>query len=164
MFDFDSYELSKTWRLEPYHYGGILEPMVGVRWFRVEDTSTQQNFNSSRYLLNGVPNLTVEYGAQGDEITTFNSFTENEAGDVVRIVQTASYIPRGLFGLLYWYAVLPLHGFVFRGMLRGIRRQAEREVHDAGRPTTWRDPKVRSIAPERKWRRLTPGTALARSH
>ena len=32
--------------------------------------------------------------------------------------------PRGLFGLLYWYSVLPLHGLVFRGMLRGIERAA----------------------------------------
>jgi hypothetical protein len=29
-------------------------------------------------------------------------------------------------GLAYWYAVLPLHGLVFDGMLRGIRRTAER--------------------------------------
>ena len=43
----------------------------------------------------------------------------------VRIVQTARFKPRGLLGLLYWYAVLPLHGFVFRGMLNGIKRSAE---------------------------------------
>jgi uncharacterized protein YbjT (DUF2867 family) len=41
------------------------------------------------------------------------------------LVQTARFRPRGLFGLLYWYAVLPLHAFVFAGMLRGIRRHAE---------------------------------------
>ncbi|MEE2938215.1 MAG: hypothetical protein VYA84_19685 [Planctomycetota bacterium] len=34
---YDSYELNKTWRLEPYHYGGILEPMVGLRWMRIND-------------------------------------------------------------------------------------------------------------------------------
>lgn len=79
----------------------------------------------------------------------------------VRVVQTASFIPRGLFGLVYWYAVLPLHGFVFKGMLRGIRRTAEKEAHPDGRPSSWRDPKVRSVEPERRWRRFTPGTALA---
>ena len=36
-FDYDSYELNKTWRLEPYHYGGILEPLVGMRWIRIHD-------------------------------------------------------------------------------------------------------------------------------
>ena len=43
----------------------------------------------------------------------------------VRLVQHARFIPRGLLGLAYWYAVLPLHAFVFRGMLDGIRRSAE---------------------------------------
>jgi uncharacterized protein YbjT (DUF2867 family) len=42
-----------------------------------------------------------------------------------RLVQEARFAPRGLAGLAYWYGVLPLHGVVFRGMLRGIRREAE---------------------------------------
>ena len=44
-----------------------------------------------------------------------------------RLVQTARFKPKGLIGLAYWYAVLPLHGFVFTGMLRGIKRSAETE-------------------------------------
>jgi uncharacterized protein YbjT (DUF2867 family) len=39
-----------------------------------------------------------------------------------RIRQTAIFDPVGLFGLLYWYALYPLHQFVFRGMLHGIAR------------------------------------------
>jgi hypothetical protein len=42
-----------------------------------------------------------------------------------RLTQTARFKPRGLAGLAYWYAVAPLHGIVFEGMLRGIRRAAE---------------------------------------
>jgi uncharacterized protein YbjT (DUF2867 family) len=42
-----------------------------------------------------------------------------------RLTQTARFLPRGLFGILYWYAVLPLHRVVFEGMLQGIRRAAE---------------------------------------
>ena len=38
--------------------------------------------------------------------------------------QRALFHPRGLFGLLYWYAVAPLHHMVFRGMLLGIRQEA----------------------------------------
>ncbi|MFN0167348.1 MAG: SDR family oxidoreductase [Bryobacteraceae bacterium] len=38
--------------------------------------------------------------------------------------QVALFQPRGLFGLLYWYAVLPLHDIVFRSMLLGIQREA----------------------------------------
>ena len=38
--------------------------------------------------------------------------------------------PAGVLGRLYWYAFWPVHGLVFRGMLRGIARAA---VADAGR-------------------------------
>ena len=42
-----------------------------------------------------------------------------------RLVMTARFRPRGLLGLLYWYAVVPLHELVFGGMLRGIQKTAE---------------------------------------
>jgi uncharacterized protein YbjT (DUF2867 family) len=42
-----------------------------------------------------------------------------------RLTQTARFLPKGLFGIIYWYSVLPVHGIVFAGMLRGIRRAAE---------------------------------------
>jgi uncharacterized protein YbjT (DUF2867 family) len=36
--------------------------------------------------------------------------------------QKATFRPLGLWGRLYWYSVLPLHGFIFRGMIRNIAR------------------------------------------
>jgi hypothetical protein len=53
---------------------------------------------------------------------------EPNSGASSRLVQTARFRPRGLAGLLYWYAVLPLHNIVFPGMLDGIRRAAERDA------------------------------------
>ncbi len=41
------------------------------------------------------------------------------------LAQIARFQPRGLLGILYWFAVMPLHGYVFRSMLRGIRQAAE---------------------------------------
>jgi hypothetical protein len=41
------------------------------------------------------------------------------------VVQTAFFAPRGLFGLLYWYALYPIHGLIFGGMVREIGRRAE---------------------------------------
>lgn len=38
----------------------------------------------------------------------------------VRLTQTAKFLPVGLFGVLYWWLVTPLHNLVFGGMLRGI--------------------------------------------
>jgi uncharacterized protein YbjT (DUF2867 family) len=41
------------------------------------------------------------------------------------LIQTARFYPRGLSGLLYWYAVYPLHGLVFNGMASAVRKRAE---------------------------------------
>lgn len=43
-----------------------------------------------------------------------------------RIRQTAIFDPLGLAGLLYWYALHPIHRLIFAGMLRGIAAAAER--------------------------------------
>jgi uncharacterized protein YbjT (DUF2867 family) len=36
------------------------------------------------------------------------------------IHQTATFRPLGLWGRIYWYSVLPLHGFIFSGMIKNI--------------------------------------------
>ncbi len=70
LVNFDSYELNKTWRLEPYHYGGILEPLVGLRWMRIRDTNGNQVYTSS---LDG--NLAL---ADSESLLTNTAITKNE--------------------------------------------------------------------------------------
>lgn len=36
------------------------------------------------------------------------------------LTQTAVFDPIGLAGLVYWYALLPVHKLMFRGMLRNV--------------------------------------------
>ncbi|MDI9337240.1 MAG: SDR family oxidoreductase [Alphaproteobacteria bacterium] len=36
------------------------------------------------------------------------------------LTQTATFRPLGLKGRMYWYAVLPFHGFIFKGMIQKI--------------------------------------------
>ncbi len=36
------------------------------------------------------------------------------------LTQTVTFRPLGLMGRLYWYSVLPLHGFIFKGMINNI--------------------------------------------
>lgn len=36
------------------------------------------------------------------------------------LTQTATFRPLGLWGRIYWYAVLPFHGLIFRGMISKI--------------------------------------------
>ena len=38
------------------------------------------------------------------------------------LYQSATFRPRGIWGKLYWYSVLPFHGFIFKGMLRKLIR------------------------------------------
>ena len=39
--------------------------------------------------------------------------------------QTAFFAPHGLSGLLYWYALYPIHGLIFSGLVERIARRAE---------------------------------------
>lgn len=56
----------------------------------------------------------LEFEVNGDEHTS-------------TIRQTAIFDPAGLFGLAYWYALYPLHGLIFGGMLRALAKAAEVE-------------------------------------
>ncbi|MDA8563919.1 SDR family oxidoreductase [Mariniblastus sp.] len=51
-------------------------------------------------------------------------FEVTEKDDKTTVRQTATFDPVGLPGFLYWYALFPLHEFVFHGMLRNICRAA----------------------------------------
>ncbi len=53
-------------------------------------------------------------------------FEVTGTGPSSEIRQTAIFDPRGLAGLLYWYALYPLHLVIFGGMLRGIAAAAAR--------------------------------------
>ncbi|CCH35706.1 SDR family oxidoreductase [Actinosynnema sp. NPDC047251] len=48
---------------------------------------------------------------------------DGEGGSTYR--QRAVFVPRGLAGHLYWWAVWPFHGLVFGGMVRNITSEAE---------------------------------------
>jgi uncharacterized protein YbjT (DUF2867 family) len=72
--------------------------------------------------------LRAEMRLPGDAVLDFTlTPLESPAGSpLTRLIQTARFRPRGLAGLLYWYAVLPAHGLVFNGLLRGIVETAEK--------------------------------------
>jgi uncharacterized protein YbjT (DUF2867 family) len=69
--------------------------------------------------------LRAEMRLPGEAFLEFDIEPGEADGAGVTLVQTARFVPRGLLGLAYWYAVLPLHHIVFRGMIEGIRREAE---------------------------------------
>ena len=55
-----------------------------------------------------------------------------EPGRRTRLTATAYWHPQGVWGLLYWYALVPAHLFIFKAMTRAMLHRAERL--DAGRP------------------------------
>lgn len=68
--------------------------------------------------------LVAEMKLPGKATLTFDIEPSEDAGKT-RLVMTARFRPRGLFGIAYWYMVVPLHGIVFSKMLRGLIRAAE---------------------------------------
>lgn len=42
--------------------------------------------------------------------------------DKNELIQTATFRPKGLWGRLYWYLMLPFHYFIFDGMIRNISK------------------------------------------
>jgi hypothetical protein len=57
-------------------------------------------------------------------IATLCLEVEPDGGTGSKVTLDARFRPLGLFGIAYWYAVLPLHGIVFPGMLKGIVKAA----------------------------------------
>jgi hypothetical protein len=42
--NYTSFEANKTWRCEPYRYGGILEPLVGLRYAKFKDWAINDSY------------------------------------------------------------------------------------------------------------------------
>lgn len=52
-------------------------------------------------------------------------WTATDTPEGAMLTQTAFFLPRGLLGRMYWFALLPFHGPIFRGMLSEIVDRAE---------------------------------------
>lgn len=88
-----------------------LLPGEAVDFWRVEDVEP------------GVAlRLRAEMKVPGRAWLQFRAEPDGAGGTLLR--QTASFAPRGLFGLLYWYALYPIHALIFSGMIREVARRA----------------------------------------
>ena len=76
--------------------------------------------------------LRAEMKLPGEALLEFR-LTPTGNGHCV-LEQQALFIPHGLMGLLYWYAVVPFHAIVFKGMLNGIRREAFQIANTPSQP------------------------------
>lgn len=122
-----------------WRFRGLIDPLVGGAglrrgrrdpdWLVPGDTLDfwrVEVFETDRWLR-----LTAEMKLPGRAWLEFE--VEGDARSS-RIRQTAIFDPVGLWGQLSWYALHPLHGLIFAGMLRGLVRAGEQEP--APKPVT----------------------------
>ena len=53
-------------------------------------------------------------------------FVVQPQGTGSNVTATAYWHPAGVWGLIYWYSLVPAHAFIFRGLTRAIIRRASR--------------------------------------
>jgi len=70
--------------------------------------------------------LSAEMKLPGEAVLSFLIIPQDNGQ--TELQQIASFLPRGLFGILYWYAVMPFHHYVFNGMLHGIAKASGKTV------------------------------------
>lgn len=103
------------WRVEAYEPDSLLRLRAEMRlpgraWLQFEVEPLEPGDVARR--------------AEGGESGSGSGDGGSDGRPASRIRQTAIFDPIGLGGLLYWYAVWPLHALVFRGMLRGVAEAA----------------------------------------
>lgn len=116
------------WRIR-----GVMDKMVGgvgLRRGRRSETDLKAGdaLDFWRVLLADKPNgrllLYAEMKLPGE---AWLEFKVKEIEGKKILFQTATYRPLGLWGRLYWYSVLPFHGFIFPKMARNIAKASFKE-------------------------------------
>ena len=69
--------------------------------------------------------LVAEMKLPGEAILDFKIVRE---GDVSELQVGTRFRPRGLYGMFYWYTLLPFHDLLFGGMLRKIAKRIGRPI------------------------------------
>jgi Protein of unknown function (DUF2867) len=69
--------------------------------------------------------LTLNFGMRSPGSGVLELEMEPDAPGLQRLTITAYWHPQGVWGLLYWYALVPAHLFIFRGMTAAMVRRAE---------------------------------------
>jgi len=73
--------------------------------------------------INRLLRLRAEMKVPGRAWLQFKIESTEDGG--TQLIQTAFFAPKGLFGLMYWYSLYPIHGLIFSGMIRKLVQRAE---------------------------------------
>lgn len=116
-----------AWKLR-----GVLDRLVGGVGFRrgrrsAEDLRVGDALDFWRVEAiqkDSLLRLRAEMKVPGKAWLEFQAVPQNDGK--TRLVQTAYFEPKGLFGLLYWYGLYPFHSLIFSSMIDHIARDAEK--------------------------------------
>jgi uncharacterized protein YbjT (DUF2867 family) len=70
--------------------------------------------------------LVAEMKLPGEALLEFQINTNAENETELRML--SRFLPKGLLGILYWYALYPFHQWIFHGMLNGIARSIQKPI------------------------------------
>ncbi len=104
-------------RLDPVR----LRPGDPVDFFRVLDVREAERLS-----------LLSEMKLPGEAILEYRLHSLPEG--CTELQQLSRFLPKGLFGLCYWYLLYPFHQYIFKAMLKGIARSVGKPIlEDADR-------------------------------
>lgn len=70
--------------------------------------------------------LLAEMKLPGEALLEFRLHPAGE--NRTELLQLSRFLPRGLFGMLYWYGLYPFHQWIFKGMVRRIAEASGRRI------------------------------------
>lgn len=117
----------------PWRVRGLLDLLVGGAGMRRGRRDPEQLavgdtvdfWRVEAYEENHLLRLSAEMKLPG---RAWLQFEVEPAAKGSMLTQTAIFDPLGLPGLLYWYALWPVHSLIFGGMIKGITRASRRKA------------------------------------
>jgi hypothetical protein len=76
--------------------------------------------------------LLAEMRFPGQAYLEFQLLSAGEGRTEIR--QLSKFVPHGMAGIVYWYALAPAHKLIFRGLLRNLARSTGREILQGPEP------------------------------
>ena len=70
--------------------------------------------------------LTAEMKTPGEALLEFQISSVKDGQTQLRLL--SRFLPKGLFGIIYWYGLYPFHQWIFYGMLKGIARAIRKPI------------------------------------
>lgn len=75
--------------------------------------------------------LYAEMKLPGEAWLEFSIIKSDKKSNEYALFQRATFLPKGLWGRFYWYLVLPVHFFLFRGMAKNIVNKSVKERYSS---------------------------------